>query len=120
MFAAAAADPGPLGIGLLPANVSAVGGVVAIDGEIFRCLGGLEDGWGELALLDYCLRGLSAGLRVVSAPDVLLRRLGRPGVGNDLAALERFQRRWAGEFERDPYFELAVSWPGVEPAPASG
>ena len=42
MFATGAGDPGPLGVGVLPANVSAVSGVVAFGGEAFRTLGGLD------------------------------------------------------------------------------
>jgi GT2 family glycosyltransferase len=113
MYATGAGDPGPLGIGLLPANVSTLGGVVAFGGETFRGLGGLDEEAGHLAVADYCLRALSAGLRIVSTPDVLLRRCGRGGAVNDLAELERFRRRWAAEFARDSYFDLSVEWPGV-------
>jgi hypothetical protein len=118
MYGAAASDPGPLGIGLLPANVSAVSGVVALGGETLRRLGGLDAEFGGLAVADHCLRALSAGLRVVSTPDVLLRRCGRPGAVNDLPDLERFRRRWAADFPRDPYFDLSTGLPGI--AAASG
>ena len=113
MFASDAGDPGPLGIGLLPANVSALGGVVGLSGETFRRLGGLDEEMGGLAVADYCLRALSAGLRVVSTPDVLLRRCGRAGAVNDISDLAKFRRRWAADFARDPYFDLDVGWPGV-------
>jgi O-antigen biosynthesis protein len=117
MFSDGAGDPGPLGIGLLPANVAAVAGLVAFAAEVLHQLGGLEAELGELAVADYCLRGLSAGMRVVSAPDVLVRRSGRPGAANDLQALASFQRRWSSEFATDPYFDLSVGWPGVETVP---
>jgi len=121
MFATAAGDPGPLGIGLLAGNVAAVDGVVAFGGEAFRRLGGLEAAAGGLAIADYCLRGLSSGLRVVSAPDVLLRRPVPPAYVNDLAALERFRGRWRTRFGSDPYFDLEAGWPGVaSPAAAGG
>jgi glycosyltransferase involved in cell wall biosynthesis len=117
MYGAGAGEPGPLGIGILPANVAAVAGTVAFDGEALRRLGGLEAGAGENAVPDYCLRGLTAGLRIVSAPDVLLRRLGPPSPVNDLAGLERFRHRWARAFPRDPYFDPSAGRPGVEPLP---
>jgi glycosyltransferase involved in cell wall biosynthesis len=121
MLASGAGDPGPLGIGLLPANVAAVGGVVAIAGEPLRRAGGLQPGLGELGVSDYCLRALTTGLRVVSAPDVLVRRSGRPAPANDLEALQAFRSRWGVAFPRDPYFELSIEWPGVERvSPASG
>jgi hypothetical protein len=113
MFASAAGDHGPLGIGLLPGNVAAVDGVVAFGGEAFRRLGGLDAEAGGLAAADYCLRGLSSGLRVVSAADVLLRRTAPPSYVNDLAAMERFRERWATRFAQDPYFDLNAGWPGV-------
>ena len=118
LFASGAGDPGPLGIGLLPANAAAVAGVVACPGEALRRLGGLEPELGELAVADYCLRAGAAGMRVVSAPDVLLRRIGREAPANDLGALQRFRRRWAGELADDPYFDLAGGWPGIDPAAA--
>jgi hypothetical protein len=114
MFGTGAGDPGPLGIGLLPTNVTAVGGVVALSNETLSQLQGLNAEAGELGIGDYCLRALSAGLRTVSTPDVLLRRVGRPGTVNDLVALENFRRRWAADFPRDPYFDLDACWPGVE------
>jgi hypothetical protein len=114
MFAAGAGDPGPLGVGVLPANVAAVSGVVAFGGAGFRTLGGLDPELGWLAVPDLCLRGLAAGLRVVTAPDVLLRRRGGHGFVNELGALVEFRRRWSGAFPRDPYFDLDSCWPGVE------
>ena len=117
LYASGAGDPGPLGIGLLPSNAAAVAGVVAYPGAALRELG-LDRELGELASADYCLRAGAAGLRVVSAPDVLLRRLGRPAPANDLGALRRFRARWAGEIGADPYFELGTGWPGIDPAPA--
>jgi glycosyltransferase involved in cell wall biosynthesis len=113
MFATEVGDPGPLGIGLLPANAAAVSGVAAFGGETFRRLGGLDPELGSLAVADHCLRGLSAGLRVVATPDVLLRRPSPPGFVNELSALAEFRRRWSGAFPRDPYFDLDSRWPGV-------
>jgi hypothetical protein len=113
MFAAPTGDPGPLGVGLLPANAAAVSGVVAFAGDALRELGGLDPGLGGLAVPDLCLRGLGAGMRVVTAPDVLLRRTAPPAFVNELGALYEFRRRWAGAFPRDPYFDLEAGWPGV-------
>jgi len=114
MYAGGAGDPGPLGIGLLPANVAAVDGVVAVPVTRAHRLGGLGQGPGNMALADYCLRADSAGLRVVFAPDVLLRRTGGHTPANDLLALNAFRSRWAREFPADPYFDLSAGWPGVE------
>jgi glycosyl transferase family 2 len=120
LLGAGTGDPGPLGVGLLPANVAAVGGVVAVAGDALRRLGGIEAALADLALPDLCLRGIAAGMRVVSTPDVLLRRLAPRPAANDIDALLDFRARWAGEFARDPYFDLSTGWPGVEPAAATG
>jgi hypothetical protein len=69
---------------------------------------------GSLAVPDHCLRGIAAGLRVVTAPDVLLRRAGGHGFVNELGALAEFRQRWSDAFPRDPYFDLDGGWPGVE------
>jgi glycosyltransferase involved in cell wall biosynthesis len=114
MFAAGAGDPGPLGVGVLPANVAAVSGVVAFGGESFQTLGGLDPDLGGLAVPDLCLRAIAASRRVVTAPDVLLRRTDGRGFVNELGALAEFRRRWSGAFPRDPYFDLESCWPGVE------
>lgn len=113
MFATAAGDPGPLGVGLLPANAAVVGGVVACDTGTLRELGGLREDQGGLALADYCLRALADDRRVVSASDVLLRRTAPRQTIDDPAELAAFRRRWAADFPRDPYFELDADWPGV-------
>lgn len=113
MFGSAGHDPGPLGIGMLPANAAAVGGVVAISGEMLGDLGGLDPELGDLAVPDHCLRGIVAGLRVVTAPDVILRRPSPPAFVNELSTLAEFRRRWSDTFPSDPYFELESRWPGV-------
>ena len=109
LLGSTAADPGPLGIGLLPANCTAVAGVVAISTAALTDAGGLDPELGELAIADYCLRAVAAGSRVVSAPDVLLRRLG-PGPVNDLDLLSSFRRRWSPRFASDPYLDQAAGW----------
>jgi hypothetical protein len=118
MVGVGAGDPGPLGVGLLPANVSAVDGVVALSGQALERLGGLEADLGYLALPDFCLRGRQAGWRTTLAPDVLLRRTRPVSLGNDLGSLARFRRRWAAQIPHDLYFELGVVWPGVSIEPA--
>jgi glycosyltransferase involved in cell wall biosynthesis len=117
LFGAAAGDPGPLGIGVLPANAAVVAGLVALSGEALRSLGGPVPELGELAVADFCLRAVSRGLRVVSTPDVLVRRLG-PAPVADLDQLARFRRRWGGEFAEDPYLGASATWPA--PLAATG
>ncbi len=112
LLGAGAGDPGPLGIGIIPSNASAVAGVVAIPIAALREVGGLDPGAGDLAVPDYCLRALVQGRRIVSAPDVLLRRHG-PGPVNDLPSLDRFRRRWSTEVATDPYIDQAASRPSV-------
>jgi hypothetical protein len=104
-----AADPGPLGIGVLPANCTAVAGVVAIPTSTLAELGGLDPELDDLAIADFCARAVAAGSRVVSTPDVLLRRHG-PGPVNDLDLLSSFQDRWSERFAADPYLDQAAGW----------
>ncbi len=120
LLGAGAGDPGPLGVGLLPSNAAAVGGVVAVASETLSRLGGIEAGLADLALPDLCLRGVAAGMRVVSAPDVLLRRRAPRPPANDLDAMLAFRARWAGEFSSDPYFDLDTTWPSYDAAVARG
>jgi glycosyltransferase involved in cell wall biosynthesis len=112
-------DPGPLGIGLLPANATAVGGVVAIARTALGKAGGFDYGFGNLSVADYCLRAVAIGERVVSAPDVLLRRHG-PGPINDLDSLGLFRRRWGTIFVTDPYMDRAAGWAKLEAGPTIG
>ena len=66
---------GPLGFGTTVINVSAVSGVVATRRETLARLGGLRSEMGDLALIDYCLRAIQDGMRVVTVPDARLRTI---------------------------------------------
>jgi GT2 family glycosyltransferase len=104
LHGAVAADEGPLGIGQVPFNLSAVSGAVAICRETFNKLGGLDGDVGSLAVVDLCLRAHELGMRSVSAPDAVVRRIGDATPRNDLAALHAFRVRWRHRLGRDPYF----------------
>jgi len=112
-------EQGPLAVLQVAANFGAVTGTVAIARDHFELLGGLSEELGELATADLCLRAWSEGLRVVSAPDVILRRLpGAPPPVNDLAELDGFRTRWLPRVPVDPYYsgELATMLIGAVPA----
>ena len=65
-------------------NLSAVSGVLATRRDTYRQLGGLDPEFGELALIEYCLRATDAGQRVVIVPDARLRATGPDLTINDL------------------------------------
>ena len=64
------------GYGTSVYNVSAVSGVLATRRDTYRQLGGLDPQFGELALIDYCLRATDTGQRIVIVPDARLRATG--------------------------------------------
>jgi GT2 family glycosyltransferase len=92
------------GYGTSVYNVSAVSGVVATRREIFRQLGGLNAQFGDLVLVEYCLRATEAGQRIVIVPDARLRATGPDRTTNDLPAIWRLRRRWAQNHTHDPYY----------------
>jgi GT2 family glycosyltransferase len=92
------------GFGTSVYNVSAVSGVLATRRETYEQLGGLDPGFKELALIDYCLRATNAGGRVVIVPDARLRTTGPDTTTNDLPAIWRLRQRWAQTHTRDPYY----------------
>jgi O-antigen biosynthesis protein len=85
-------------------NVSAVTGVVATRRETFERLDGLRNDLGELALVDYCLRATTSGMRVVTIPDARLRAIPDGGPVNDFAAIWRLRGAWGPALARDPYY----------------
>jgi hypothetical protein len=99
-----AREPGPLGIARVPCNLSAVSGAVAIRHEIFDKLGGVAEDVGPLGVADLCLRAREHEMRIVSAPDAVVRRVGKGAPVNDLTALYAFRLRWRHRSGRDPYF----------------
>jgi hypothetical protein len=109
-------EQGPLAVLQVAANFGAVIGTVAIGRDRFEQLGGLSEEFEELATADLCLRALSEGLRIVSAPEVILRRLpGAPPPVNDLRELDVFRTRWLPRVPTDPYYggELATALTGA-------
>ena len=85
-------------------NVGAVSGVVATRRETFQQLQGLRPDLGELALVDYCLRASTAGMRVVTIPDARLRAIPDGGPINDLPAIRRLSQAWGPRAASDPYY----------------
>jgi GT2 family glycosyltransferase len=96
--------PGPHGMARVPCNLSAVSGVVAIQRETFFELGGIDEHMGALGVIDFCLRARERGMRIVSAPDAVVRRTGSAGPSNALGALYAFRMRWRDRLGSDPYF----------------
>jgi O-antigen biosynthesis protein len=103
LYGADASEAGPLGIARAPGNLCAVSGVVATRRETLELLGGLDDELGELTEVDFCLRARERGMRIVSAPDALVRSVRPTPPVNDLAALATFRARWRERLGRDPY-----------------
>jgi hypothetical protein len=85
-------------------NVSAVSGVLATSRDTYRQLGGLDPQFGDLALIDYCLRATDAGERVVIVPDARLRAVGPDITTNDLPAIWRLRQAWAQTHTHDPFY----------------
>ena len=90
------------GYGTSVYNVSAVGGVLATRREIYERLWGLDPEFGELALVDYCIRAGDAGLRTVIVPDARVRVV--TGTINDMAAIRRLRARWTQRHDGDPFY----------------
>jgi O-antigen biosynthesis protein len=95
--------PGTQG-SLATMNVSAVSGVLATSARVYRALSGLDATYGDLALIDYCLRGLQGGLRTVIVPDVRMQARGSDQTTNDLPALWRLRAAWSKVHAADPFY----------------
>ena len=85
-------------------NVSAVSGVLATPRETYHQLGGLDPTYGELTLIDYCLRAGQQHQRAVIVPDARLRTTGPDPTTNDLPTLWRLRATWAQHHTHDPYY----------------
>ena len=85
-------------------NLSAVSGMLATRREIYEELDGLDPRFGELALVEYCLRATDTDRRVVIVPDARLRAVGPDLTSNDLPAIWRLRNRWAQTHTHDPYY----------------
>ena len=59
---------------------------------------------GDLALIDYCLRAIQDGMRVVTVPDARVRTIEQDHAINDLPAIWRLRQAWRRTFRRDPYY----------------
>ncbi len=85
-------------------NLSAVSGVLATRRDTYRRLGGLDARFGELALIEYCLRATDTGQRVVIVPDARVRATAPATTVNDLPAIWRLRQTWARAHTGDPYY----------------
>ena len=92
------------GYGTSVYNVSAVSGMLATRRETFEQLGGLHPRFGEFALIDYCLRAIDTGGRVVIVPDARLRTTGPDVTINDLPAIWALRKDWSQTHTHDPYY----------------
>ncbi len=103
LHGASGSHEGPVAITEIVSNFSALSGTVATRRELLEAMGGLDEDLRELAIPDFCLRAREEGLRIVSVPDAIVRRLDGAVPVNDLRAHELFQRRWRVRLARDPY-----------------
>jgi GT2 family glycosyltransferase len=85
-------------------NLSAVSGVLATRRDTYEQLGRLDPRFGDLTLIEYCLRATDAGRRVVIVPDARLRSTGPDTTTNDLPAIWRLRQSWARSHDYDPYY----------------
>ncbi len=92
---------------LIAMNVSAVGGVVATARETYERIGGLRPEYGDLALVEYCLRAADNEQRAVIVGDARVRAAQPDSFVNDLPAIWRLRRDWRRNHDRDPYYNPA-------------
>jgi O-antigen biosynthesis protein len=85
-------------------NLSALSGVLATRRDVYAEMGGLDPRFGELALVEYCLRATDTGRRVVIVPDARLRATGPDLTTNDFPAIWRLRSRWAQLHASDLYY----------------
>lgn len=97
-------DSGPMYLLEVAANLCAVSGTMATRQENFDLLGGLDSNFTALAEVDFCLRALERGFRIVTAPDALLRRANNSPAVNDTRELAVFSGRWRARVGDDTYF----------------
>ena len=117
---------GPYGIALLNRQVSAVtGACMLLRRSLYGTLGGMDESFAvALNDVDFCLRAVKAGARIVLAAEVELyhyesRSLGRHYEGSraQLEAVEvtRLRKRWTGVLADDPFYSPNASLiPGHE------
>jgi GT2 family glycosyltransferase len=107
----------PAGYSRVPRNYLAVTAACMLTRKsLFDELGGLDAehlrvGWNDV---DYCLRLVERGYRIVLNPEVVLRHFESQSRGDDKDPEEvvYMKRRWSGFIERDPYFNPNFSRAG--------
>ncbi len=92
------------GYGTSVYNVSAVSGVAITSRRVYSELGGLDRTHRDLALVDYCLRAVDRGLRIVTVPDSRLQLTGPDHAVNDIPGLWRLREMWSRRHTHDPYY----------------
>jgi hypothetical protein len=89
------------GFGTSVHDVSAVSSVLMSPAALFARAGGLDTTYGDLSLVDYCLRATNGGLRTVTVPDARVQCRAEPV--NDLTAMRRLALAH-GNDRPDPYY----------------
>jgi len=95
-------------------NYAAVtGAFMAFRRRLFDAIGGFDERYPiDYNDVDFCLRGLEAGERVVYTPFARLRHFesrSAPRSAADTIDTERFTNRWKALIERDPYYNPNLS-----------
>ncbi len=91
-------------------NTAAVdSGCIMLDKGMVRKLGSFDESLGDMFIVDYCLRALQDGSRIVYNPfveSVDQRDLtaGDASKKRNQKVVEEFQKKWARYIEDDPYF----------------
>ncbi|MCY3024422.1 MAG: glycosyltransferase, partial [Planctomycetota bacterium] len=106
-YGAAGDDPGYFLSNVVPRNYSAVTGACLMTrADVFRALGGFDERFHlNYNDVDYCLRAVSSGRRVVCTPYAQCyhhESVSKAGVFPE--ELARFRERWPQWCERDPFF----------------
>lgn len=92
------------GYGTSVYNVSAVSGVAMTSRRAYEELNGLDIAHRDVALIDYCLRAVDRGMRIVTVPDARLQVTGPDYAINDIPGLWRLREVWSRNHSRDPYY----------------
>jgi O-antigen biosynthesis protein len=97
---------------VVPRNYSAVTGACLMTrADVFRELGGFHEDFAvNFNDIDYCLRVRASGRRIVCTPYArLIHYETATKAAYSPAELRRFQQRWAGQAEVDPYYNPNLS-----------